>query len=89
MGLFIKACYQPSQSARDCCPAVSVGGGERDFSHSFMKSDAVFFRLLGVSLFSTGGRYSSRLIGAGVEAVAAGDASRSRVPGGVLLLSGC
>ena len=38
------------------------GGGERLFSHSFMKSEAVFFRLLGVRRFRTGGRSSSSFV---------------------------
>jgi len=39
----------------------AVGGGERLFSHSFMKSEAVRLKLLGVRRFSTGGKSSSSL----------------------------
>lgn len=36
-------------------------GGERLFSHSFIKSEAVRLKLLGVRRFSTGGKSSSSL----------------------------
>ena len=42
-------------------PYAEFGGGDRLRSHSFMKSDAVFFRLLGVSRFSIDSDRSSRL----------------------------
>jgi len=37
----------------------AVEGGERLFSHSFIKLDAVFLKLLGVRWFSIGGNSSS------------------------------
>lgn len=49
-----------SQSSRALLSSAAAGG-ERLLSHSFMKSEAVFFRLLGVRRLRTGGRSSSSL----------------------------
>lgn len=38
------------------------GGGDRLFSHCFMRSEAVRWMLLGVRRFSTGGSSSSSLL---------------------------
>lgn len=81
--------HQPSQSALDrwgICDAASLGGGESDFSHSFMKSEAVFFRLLGVRLFKTGGSISASLFADGVEGPEG--VLWCRLPDGVFFLPG-
>lgn len=69
--------------------AASCGGGERLFSHSFMKSEAVFLRLLGVRRLRTGGRSSSSLFGGdGAEGEVGCWLRRRLVEGFFLLLGG-